>query len=94
MLVYVCSYIKYNNNCSTVRKLNVSKNDSQFDQVRKYNKKTKSNVATLEYFLLLLTCTEVSFQKFVLLFYIYSEKLNITNSLSNIFVKLLKEHGI
>ena len=33
MLVYVCLYIKYNNNCSTVSKLKVFKADAQCNRV-------------------------------------------------------------
>ena len=33
MLVYVCLYVKYNNSCSTVSKLIVSKTDYRFDRV-------------------------------------------------------------
>ena len=62
MLVYVCLYIKYNNSCFTVNKLNVSQNASWFDRVMLLmleNKKwwKKLNVATPKYFSLLLTNT-------------------------------------
>ena len=51
MLVYVCLYVKYNDNCSSVSKFNVSKTDSRFELVRKQ----KQNVATRKFFLPSLT---------------------------------------
>ena len=83
MLVYVCLYIKYNNNCSTVSKLIVSKADSRFKLVlllvlknKKWHRR-KLNVTTSKY---LLTYTEISFEKCLGILYLL-KILNIASSL-------------
>ena len=79
MLVYVCLYIKYNN-CSTVNKLNASKTDLRFDSVmlsilKSHKWQKKLNVATLKYFFIFfIFIPKFLFEK-VLVFYIYSIKI-------------------
>ena len=68
MLVYVCLYVKYNNSCSTVSKLVVSKTNSRFDRVMLLmleNKKWEENlnVATPKYFLLIINIYPSFFKK-------------------------------